>query len=126
MQFWTNSWKSNPQNSNCTATYLPSHKSFKWDAQDMLGTAGSSLIFSHELQHSHTNVGQPAKTYVRRQCANTGCTLKDLHRVKDDRDGEREREKERKSQGTPRYQHDLKTIIIIWNVVLIILKDFKL
>ena len=38
----TNPVSSSPQNSSCTATYLPFHKQSKKDEQDMSGTAGEA------------------------------------------------------------------------------------
>ena len=38
--FWTNPGSITLQNSSCTATYLPSHKPFSLDKQDMLSTIG--------------------------------------------------------------------------------------
>ena len=42
-------------------------------------------------------VGRPARTYIRQLCADTGCSLEDLPGAMDDRDGLRERERERES-----------------------------
>ena len=39
-QYWTGPGGSTPQNSNCTATYLPSRKLSKLDKPDMQDTAG--------------------------------------------------------------------------------------
>ena len=71
MMFWTNTGSSNLQNSNCTATYLLSHKPPKSDQQDMLGTAGeikmnSSLTFANGLEHINTPMlaGQQKLTII--------------------------------------------------------------
>ena len=52
--YWINPASNIPQNSNCTATYLPSLKPFKLDEQGMLDTPGkvrvnSSTTFSSGL-----------------------------------------------------------------------------
>ena len=46
MQFWTNPGSSTPQNSTCTATYLPSQKPSKWVEQEMRVTAGEMRMNS--------------------------------------------------------------------------------
>ena len=46
---WTNPRSSTPQNSSCTATYPKSHKPFKWDSQEMQGTAGEARTNSYTI-----------------------------------------------------------------------------
>ena len=43
------------------------------------------------LKHGHTSFGQPARTWSRQLCTDTGCSLEDLPGVMDNRDGWRER-----------------------------------
>ena len=53
----------------------------------MVGIAGevrrnSSATFTYGLlQHGHTSVGQPTKTYIHQLCADTGYRLENLPRV---------------------------------------------
>ena len=44
--------------------------------------------------HGRASVSQPAKTYLRRLCADTECSSEDLPGVIDDRDGWKERVRE--------------------------------
>ena len=52
------------------------------------------------------SVGWPARTYLHLLCADTGCSLKELHGAMDDRDGWRERE------GNPSCQCTLMIYIL--------------
>ena len=54
--FRKNPGSNTPQNSNCAATYLSSHKPSKKDEQDLRSTAGeiktkTTATFSHEPLH---------------------------------------------------------------------------
>ena len=44
--------------------------------------------------HGRSKAGRPARTYIQQLCANTGCSLEDLPRARDNRDGWRERVRE--------------------------------
>ena len=44
--------------------------------------------------HGRAKVGWPASTFIQQLCADTGCSLEDLLRVMDDREGWRERDRE--------------------------------
>ena len=63
--FWINLTSSTQQNKNCTAIYLPFHKSCQCCKQDMLGTAreirtNSWATFFSEILHMDTSsVGRP-------------------------------------------------------------------
>ena len=45
--------------------------------------------------HGHTSVNWSASTYIHQLCASTGCSLEDLPKEMDDRDGWRERYKDK-------------------------------
>ena len=56
--------------------------------------SGNELISDILLwtpSHGRTKAGQPARTYIRQLCTDTGCSLEDLLGVMDNRDGWRER-----------------------------------
>ena len=67
-----------PQNSICTVTYLPSHKLslVRWTRQAW-----------YCCFHMDTLVLAPAKSYIHQLRADTVCSLVDLARVIDNRDG---------------------------------------
>ena len=44
--------------------------------------------------HGRAKAGRPARTYIQQLCADTGCSLEDLSRAMDDRDGWQERVRE--------------------------------
>ena len=66
MLFWTNPGSSILENSSCSATGLPPHKS------QMLGTDGE---VSTNILIKTPTYGQPAKTYIHHLCADTRCHL---------------------------------------------------
>ena len=125
--FWTNSISSIPQNGSCTATNVPSHKSSKFDVQDILGNV---LLWT--TTHGHTGVSRPSKTDIRQLSADTECRVNDLQRVRDDRAGwwerERERERERESRQSVHSvslddddnDDDITCIEFFWNCSLFI------
>ena len=87
-------------------------------SQTMLGTVGESKnkLISDVLLwtciHEHSTVCSTSKTYIDQLWADTGCQVEDLPRATTDRDGwqEWERERERESQGSSCYRHDLMII----------------
>ena len=54
--------------------------------------SGNVLLWT--LTQRCANIGQPARTYLPQLCADTGCSLEDLLRVIDNRDGWGERIRE--------------------------------
>ena len=56
--------------------------------------------------YGHTSVSHPTKSDIHQFCVDTECSLKNLSRSMDDRNGCRERERERESQLTPFCQRD--------------------
>ena len=87
MPFWTNIGSNTSQNSNCTATYLPSHKPSKKDEQGI-----SNVLWT--LTHGHASVGWLARTYLYQLCVNTRCSLEDLPQVTVNRDEQQEKVRE--------------------------------
>ena len=102
---WINHGNNIPQNTNCTATYLPSHKPLSQNEQDMQDTAGEKkdkFIIDVLLQtptHRCASVAQPARTYIQQILADTECHLEELPWAMDERNRlwvcvcERERER---------------------------------
>ena len=89
------------ENSNYTATYLPSLKRSMLYEQDMLVTAGE-LITDALLwtpTHRHTSVDRPAKTFIHQLCPHTRMSSGGLA-MSDDHLRERERERETSAFGT--------------------------
>ena len=85
-------------NNSCTATYLPFYKTIQvrwtrhvhnWKSKNKL----ISDVLLCALSHGHTSVGWPARTYFHQFCADTRCSLNDLPRAGDNRDGWSKREK---------------------------------
>ena len=91
-------WK--PQNSSCTATYIPSLKPSKSDEQDTRDTAwrvwtNSSGTFSCGPHHNDEHLlDEHVRTYLQQLCMDTGCSLVELSNSMDDRDDWRERVRE--------------------------------
>ena len=50
----------------------------------------SSNVLLWTPSHRHASVGWPTRTYLQQLCTDTGCSLEDLPKVIDDRNGERE------------------------------------
>ena len=93
----TNPGSNIPQNSNCTATYLPSLKPSKLDKQDMWDTAEEVRTFIRDVflwtpSHGRASIGQLIRTYRPQLGRDTGCSHVDLPEVLDDRDKWWERE----------------------------------
>ena len=70
------SWRQHPQNSSCTATYLPSRKQSKldghyWRIRDKL----ISDVLQWGPSHGRAKAGQPARTNIQQLCEDTGVTL---------------------------------------------------
>ena len=59
------------------------HEAHRWRNKDEL----ISDILLWNPSHGRSKVGWPARTYIQELCADTGCSLKDLPGVIDDRDG---------------------------------------
>ena len=81
MLFWTIPGSSSLQNSNCTPTYLPSHKPSKIRCVGHCWKSKVKLINDVLLwipTHGHTSVGWLARIYIHDLCVNTGCCLEDL------------------------------------------------
>ena len=51
--------------------------------------------------HGQVRVGRPARTYQQQLCTDTGSSIKDLPRARDDRDEWRERVREIRASSTP-------------------------
>ena len=102
--FWTNPGSSTPWNNSCAAHYLPTSKTIQvrrtWDA-GQCSRSKDELISDVLLRirtHIRTRVCRPARTYFYQFCVDTGCSLEDLPRVMDDRDGWKERGRERERE----------------------------
>ena len=71
-QYWTSPGDNTPQDTNYTATCLPSRKISKLDEPDMQDTAGeartnSSVMYSYGPPH------MAKQTYIQQLCEDTGC-----------------------------------------------------
>ena len=93
-----------PQDTNYTATRLPSRKLYKLDepeTQDPAGEArtNSPVIYSHGPPHmaKQKQDDQLEHTYIQQLCEDTGCNPEDLPEAMNDTEKWRERE----SQGYP-------------------------
>ena len=90
-----------PQDTNYTATCLPSRKLYKLDEPDTHDTAGeartnSSMMYSN----GQTKAGWPARTYIQQLCEDTGCSPEDLPKAMNDREKWRERVRDIRASGT--------------------------
>ena len=97
------SWRQHPTNSSCTATYHTSRKLLRtrhaghyWRSREEL----ISDVLPWTPSHRRAKAGRPARTYIQQLCADTGCSLKDLPGVMDDRAGWRKRAKKIHADGT--------------------------
>ena len=98
MLYWTNPGSNIPQNSSCTATYLPSQKPSKLDKQDMLDTAGevrtnSWVTFSYGPLHTD-------ELELDNKLSTTGYSLEDLPEVMNNSDEWQVRVREIRANGT--------------------------
>ena len=66
------------------------HAEYYWKSKDEL--ISDMLLWTPS--HGRAKAGRPARTYIQQLCANTGCSLEDLTRTIDDRDGWRKRIRE--------------------------------
>ena len=55
-------------------------------------------VFQQIPSHERASVSRPAKTYLHKICVDMGCSLEELLGEMDDREGWKERERERESQ----------------------------
>ena len=66
------------------------HAGHRWRSKDEL----ISNILQWTPSHVRPNAGQPARTYIKQLCADTGYSLEDLQGAMDNRDEWRERVRE--------------------------------
>ena len=81
------------QSSSCTTTYHPSRKTIKirrtryagdfWRSRD----ERISDVLLWTPSHGRAKVGLPARTYIEKLCADTGCSLEDQPETMDNREG---------------------------------------
>ena len=78
-----------PSNSSCTVTYLLSHKPYVGDEQTCRRIKDELIIdvFSWTPTPGHICVGRPARIYINQICADTRCSLADVSRAVNDRNG---------------------------------------
>ena len=111
-----NSWKQNSMKQ--LYGYLPAisktiqvrwtrHMRHCWRSKDKLI---SDVLWTPT--HGRASVSQPERTYLHQLCVDTGCSLEDLLGAMDDRNRWRERE----SQGNLCCQYNLKHFILSCNV----------
>ena len=104
-QYWTSPGGNTPQNTNYTATYLPSRKLSKLDEPDMQGTAGEAGTSSCDVllwtpTYGRAKAGRPARTYIQQRCEDTGCSPEDLPEAMNDWGKWRERVRDIRAGGT--------------------------
>ena len=98
--YWTNPGSNIPQNSSCTAAYLPSLKPSNWTRH--VGSYWRSKnefiinVLQWTLSQYRANLGRPSRT-------DTVCSLKDLPKAMDDWDEWRERFREIRTSHTTWY-----------------------
>ena len=84
--FWTNTGSKSPQNSSCTATYLSSHETNKTCCRKSKSELISDVL-QWNAMHRHVCVGRLIRTYVYQLFTDTRCSLEDLPRAMDNRNG---------------------------------------
>ena len=95
-----------PQDTNCTATCLPSRKLSRLDKPDMqytAGEAGDKLISDVLLwtpAYGRAKAGRLARTYIQQLCEDTGSSPEDLPEAMNDREKWRERVRDICAGGT--------------------------
>ena len=106
-QYWTSSRGNTPQDTNYTATCLPSRKLSKLDEPDMQYTVGetgtsSQVMYSYgpPPPDGRAKAGRPARTYIQQLCEDTGCSSEDLLEVMNDWEKWRERVRDIRASGT--------------------------
>ena len=105
-QYWTSPGFNTPQDTNYTATCLPSRKLYKLDEPDTQDTAGeartnSSVMYSlWTPAYDQANAGRPARTYIQQLCEDTECNPEDLPKAMSDREEWRERVRDINARGT--------------------------
>ena len=84
--YWTSPGGSIPQSTRYTDTYQPSRKPSKLDEQDVQDTAGEERAQMRcTPSHKREREVQPSWTYLQLLWTDTGCSMEDLLRVRDDR-----------------------------------------
>ena len=82
-----------PQDTNYTATYLPSRKLSKLDEPGHCWRSRDELISDVLLwtaTYGRAKAGRPARAYIQQLCEDTGCSLEDLPEAMYDREKWRE------------------------------------
>ena len=104
-QYWTSPGVKTPQDTNYTATCLPSRKLYKLDkpyTQDTAGEArtNSSVMYSYGPLHmAKQKSGRPARTYIQQLCEDTRCNPEDLPKAMNDREKWREKVRDIRAGG---------------------------
>ena len=83
------------------------HAGHCWRSKDEL----ISNVLLWTLAYGQAKAGRPARTYIQQLCEDTGCNPEDLPKAMNDREKWRERE----SQGYPCWQHDMMMMMMIVN-----------
>ena len=98
-QYWTSPGGNTPQDTNYTATCLPSRKLSKLDEPDMQGRAHNwcTLMAPHIWPGK---AGRPARTYIQQLCEDTGCSPEDLPEAMNNREKWREWVRDIRASGT--------------------------
>ena len=107
--FWTNSEISTPQNSSCTATYLPSHQpSIKTNKTSRVQLGSKDISKQRSYLSAYTEIlyaGAKGKKYIHLVCEYIGGLTKSYIRRDEDEKREKKRERERESKGNTCCQH---------------------
>ena len=81
----------------------PKHAGDCWRSRDKL----ISDVLLWTPSHGRAKVGWPAWTYIKQLCEDTGCSLKDLAEVMNDRERWQERVRDIHADGTTRWDDDV-------------------
>ena len=82
------SWKQHPKKTAAVRPLTSNHANHSRKTR-YAGVSKDELISEILLwtpTHGHTSIDRPAKTYIHRLCADTGCRVKDLPGAMDDLD----------------------------------------
>ena len=100
------SWKQHPPKQQLNGHLPPIMKTIKigrtrhvwhrWRSRDEL----ISDVLLWTPSHGRAKSGRPARTYIQQLCANIGCSLEDLPKAMDDREGWREKVQDICADGT--------------------------